>query len=389
MTTRTDLTAVRARRANPYAVLRWLVAATFIVILNETIMINAIPRLMVEFEVTARAAQWLSTAFMLTMAVVIPVTGWFLQKVSTRTAYVVAMTTFCTGTLVAALAPVFPVLLAGRVVQATGTAVMMPLLMTTLMTIVPEHDRGRVMGNVTLAMSVAPALGPAVSGVVLQWLSWRWMFGLVLPVALVLMLLGARRLERTEAHGAGSVDWASVAAAALGFGGLVYGLSRLGAENTGGLPALPTVVVSLAVVAALAALTTVTSHTAAWFVLVAHVLLMASLAAVFTPVFTVGLGALPMHLYSHGSSLLGTLQQVAAAVGTAVVVTVMSWRAGALANGGADAVDALVGGMRWAFGFGALTALGVVAMALLLPAKAVAEEPEDSVDPFDVVEDVA
>ena len=123
--------------------------------------------------------------------------------------------------------------------------------------------------------------------------------------------------------------------------------------------------------------------------LVAHVLLMASLAAVFTPVFTVGLGALPMHLYSHGSSLLGTLQQVAAAVGTAVVVTVMSWRAGALANGGADAVDALVGGMRWAFGFGALTALGVVAMALLLPAKAVAEEPEDSVDPFDVVEDVA
>ena len=91
MTTRTDLTAVRARRANPYAVLRWLVAATFIVILNETIMINAIPRLMVEFEVTARAAQWLSTAFMLTMAVVIPVTGWFLQKVSTRTAYVTAV----------------------------------------------------------------------------------------------------------------------------------------------------------------------------------------------------------------------------------------------------------------------------------------------------------
>ena len=80
MTTTSDLTADReATPANPYAVLRWLVAATFIVILNETIMVNAIPRLMVEFAVTARAAQWLSTAFMLTMAVVIPVTGWFLQ----------------------------------------------------------------------------------------------------------------------------------------------------------------------------------------------------------------------------------------------------------------------------------------------------------------------
>ena len=154
-----------------YAVLRWLVLATFVVILNETIMINAIPRLMGEFDVTRAAAQWLSTAFMLTMAVVIPVTGWFLQRVTTRQAFAIAMAVFCAGTLLAAVAPAFAVLLAARVVQAAGTAVMMPLLMTTLMTIVPEHDRGRVMGNVMLAISVAPALGPAVSGVVLQFAS--------------------------------------------------------------------------------------------------------------------------------------------------------------------------------------------------------------------------
>jgi MFS family permease len=93
------------------------------------------------------------------------------------------MGVFLAGTTLAAVAPVFEVLLVGRVVQAAGTAVMMPLLMTTLMSVVPEQDRGRVMGNVTLAMSVAPALGPAVSGVILEYLSWRWMFGLVLPVA--------------------------------------------------------------------------------------------------------------------------------------------------------------------------------------------------------------
>ena len=185
MTETTQVTAAEATsdRNTDYSVLRWLVLATFIVILNETIMINAIPRLMVQFEVSARSAQWLSTSFMLTMAVVIPVTGWFLQRVTTRAAFATAMLVFCAGTLLAALAPVFPVLLAARVVQATGTAVMMPLLMTTLMTVVPEHDRGRVMGNVTLAMSVAPALGPAVSGVVLEWLSWRWIFGIVLPIA--------------------------------------------------------------------------------------------------------------------------------------------------------------------------------------------------------------
>ena len=74
-------------------------------------------------------------------------------------------------------------LLGARIVQASGTAVMMPLLMTTLMTVVPEQDRGRVMGNVTLAISVAPALGPAVSGVILQSRPGGWMFAVVLPIA--------------------------------------------------------------------------------------------------------------------------------------------------------------------------------------------------------------
>ena len=118
-----------------------------------------------DFKIDERAAQWLSTVFMLTMAAVIPVTGWFLQRVSTRTAYTVAMVTFSSGTLLAIVAPTFELLLGARVVQAGGTAVMMPLLMTTLMTVVAESDRGRVMGQVTLAISVAPALGPAVSGV--------------------------------------------------------------------------------------------------------------------------------------------------------------------------------------------------------------------------------
>ncbi len=135
--------APAAAVASPYAVLRWLTLATFVVILNETVMVNAIPRLMVQFDVSARAGQWLSTAFMLTMAVVIPVTGWFLQRVTTRRAFTLAMVTFCTGTLVAAVAPFFWVLIVGRVVQAAGTAVMVPLLMTTLMTVVPERDRGR------------------------------------------------------------------------------------------------------------------------------------------------------------------------------------------------------------------------------------------------------
>jgi MFS transporter, DHA2 family, lincomycin resistance protein len=207
-------------------VIRWLVAATFTVILNETIMINAIPSLAEHFEVSLNAAQWLSTAFLLTMASVIPVTGWFLQRVSTRTAFATAMITFSIGTTLALVAPTFWVLLLARIIQASGTAVMMPLLMTTLMTVVPMQDRGRVMGNVTLAMSVAPALGPAVSGVLLQLGSWRLIFAAVLPIALAVTVVSMRKLENVGEPQPGDIDWPSVAIAAVGFGGLVYGLSE-------------------------------------------------------------------------------------------------------------------------------------------------------------------
>jgi len=478
MSHHTTAPATGAAVESPYAVLRWLVLATFVVILNETIMINAIPRLMVEFDVSARAAQWLSTSFMLTMAVVIPVTGWFLQRVTTRQAFTTAMAVFLTGTVISAVAPVFGLLVAGRVVQAAGTAVMLPLLMTTLMTIVPEHDRGRVMGNVTMAISVAPALGPTVSGVVLQVAGWRWLFGVVLPIAVAITWFALRRLTDVGETRPSAIDWGSVALAALGFGSLVFGLSQLG--EGGGTTSLPSGVLiggglavvgvfvwrqvalqrrdmplldlrvlthrtyavgvtvqavgflammgsmillplylqelrglsplqtgllvapgglmmgllgprvgrafdkvgarplvvpgSIAVVVGLALLSRVGETTPYAMILGAHVLLMLGLAAMFTPVFTLSLGALPQHLYSHGSSFLGTVQQVAAAVGTAVSVTVLASRERTLLDGGASEAAAYVGGVQWAFGAAALIALSVAALVWLLPARVPDEE---------------
>ncbi|WP_019200463.1 MDR family MFS transporter [Tsukamurella sp. 1534] len=451
-------------------VIKLLVAATFVVILNETIMINAIPRLMTDFHVDARAAQWLSTVFMLTMAAVIPVTGWFLQRVSTRTAYAVAMSTFSVGTALAAAAPTFEVLLAARVVQAGGTAVMMPLLMTTLMTVVPESDRGRVMGQVTLAMSCAPALGPAVSGMILHLGSWRLIFVFVLPIAVLVGVAGMRQLENVGDTASTPVSWLSVVLAAAGFGSLVYGLSEIGSggwtgpaltvaagvllivafaayqvrlqqremplldlralrhrtfavslllmtagfmaflgsmillplylQDLRGLSELQTGLLvmpgglamgllgpkvgklydrvgarplvipgSVGIVLALAALSRIGATTPYPVIVAIHVALMVCLAAIFTPVFTVGLGDLPEHLYSHGSSLLGTLQQVAGAIGTAALIVVMSNRSAQLAETGSSQPEAFVGGLQWAFAAAALMGVVVVASSLLLPAK--------------------
>lgn len=462
-----------ARNARERKVLWVLLTATFVVFLNETIMSVAINTLREDLGIDARAAQWLSTGFMLTMAVVIPTTGFLLQRFTTRAMFITAMTLFSIGTLVAALAPGFEVLLAGRVVQASGTAIMMPLLMTTLMTVVPPADRGRTMGNVSIVISVAPAIGPIIAGVVLSALSWRWMFWLVLPIAVVMLIIGGRRIENVGEVKHARIDVFSIILSAFGFGGLVYGLSQIGAgtgqstadaalantemwtalgvgviaiaafiirqlvlqrgdralldlrvftsgnfvvavvmmavsmaalfgtiivlpiylQQVLGLPTwqiglilLPgglimgilapwvgrlydrfgprTLLVPGAVVvsAVLWSLTMVGETTSPWMILAAHITLSIGLAFLFTPLFTSALGSVVPHLYSHGSAVIGTVQQVAGASGTALFITLMATGTAALSASGAAPTAAAAGGVQSAFLAGAIiSVLGVVA----------------------------
>lgn len=213
-----------------------LLVSTFVVILNETIMSVALPVLLVDLRVPASTGQWLTAGFLLTMAVVIPITGYLIRRVPTRRLYGAAMGLFSLGTLIALLAPGFPVLLAARVVQACGTAIMLPLLMTTVMTLVPPARRGAVMGNLSIVISVAPAIGPTVSGIVLGALGWRGMFGVVLPIAVLALVVGLRMIVDIGETADIPIDVVSVLLSVFGFGGLVYGLSSLGAAAGSGLP---------------------------------------------------------------------------------------------------------------------------------------------------------
>ena len=228
-----------------------LLASAFVVILNETIMSVALPKLMSELDITAAAGQWLTTAFLLTMSVVIPITGMLIQRMKTRTLFMIAMGLFTAGTLIAALAPGFFVLLLGRIVQAGGTAIMMPLLMTTVVVLVPEKQRGKLMGRIAIVISVAPALGPTVSGLILQWLSWRWLFIFVLPIALAALILGILRLPNVGILRKVRVDLLSVLLSVIGFGGIVWGLSAVG-ESANGEHSIPPLALILVGVAGLA-----------------------------------------------------------------------------------------------------------------------------------------
>ena len=447
-----------------------LLVATFVVILNETIMGVALPHLMADLGVTASTVQWLSTAFLLTMGVVIPTTGFLLQRLATRTVFILALSLFSTGTLLAAVSPGFPLLLLARVVQACGTAIMLPLLMTTILTLVPMARRGVVMGNVSIVISVAPAIGPTVSGVILQYLSWRFMFVIVLPIALAALFVGARLLGDVSEPGHQRLDVVSVLLSVPAFGGLVYGLSRLGEAGgeglssalvflavgvlclvafgwrqlrlaRGGDPLLdlrafrfPMFSVSLTMlciamvalfgviillpiylqevrglgtlqtgllllpggllmglmgpvvgrlfdrwgprwlattgavllVVALWRLSTVDAATPVGLLVAYHLVMSLGLGCLFTPAFTTALNPLPPSLYSHGSAILSTLQQVAGAAGTALLVGLMAGRMARSAAGGAAPMAAQTTGLHLAFTVAAVVAVGAVVCALFL-----------------------
>ncbi|NTV39188.1 MAG: multidrug efflux MFS transporter [Demequinaceae bacterium] len=210
-----------------------LIISAFTVILNETIMGVALPHLMEDLRISAISAQWLTTAFLLTMSVVIPTTGFLLQRYPTRALYLIAMSVFVLGTALAASAPGFEVLLVARVVQACGTAVMLPLLITTVMNLEPPETRGKRMGLISVVIAVAPAIGPTISGLILSVLPWRFLFVAVLPIVIAVLAFGFRHMVTTNEPSHAPIDIPSIPLTAIGFGSLVFGLSKIGEVANG------------------------------------------------------------------------------------------------------------------------------------------------------------
>ena len=460
--------AVTARRNR--LVINLLLVSAFVVILNETLMGVAIPRLMESLGVTAAAAQWVTSAFLLTMAIVIPMTGFLLQRLHTRVIFTLAMSLFSIGTLAATLAPGLELLVVARVIQASGTAIMMPLLMTTVMTLVPQETRGKTMGNITMVISVAPAIGPVISGLILNYLHWRWLFVLMLPIALGSLWLGWRRIENVTTPRDAPLDIASVVLSVFAFGGSVYGLSLLGVPPVPGQPPawaplaigavamivfgrrqltlqrtnaalldlrvfasrnftvslllfailmlvlLGTIIVLpiylqnvlnistlqtgllllpggllmgrlgqragawydrigpaklvipgvVIVTAVLWAMTLLGTQSRVEYILLGHIVMSVGFGLLFTPLFTVSLSSVRPELYSHGSAVLGSLQQVAGAAGVALFVALMTAQSTRLAAAGMAPVEALASGVRAAFICGAVFGLAAVACSFLV-----------------------
>jgi len=401
-----------------------LLAGTFIAILNQTLMITAIPPIMDEMNITANSAQWLTTVFMLVNGIMIPISAFLLERFTTRQLFISAMSIFAVGTIVGGIALNFEILLLGRVIQSIGAGVMLPLMTTVFLLIFPVNKRGAAMGLVGLVISFAPAIGPALSGWVTSHFSWRVLFFVILPIALIDIVVAFLSLKNVTEVSRPKVDVLSILLSSLGFGGLLYGftcagnygwssgttvlslaiggvslllfifrqlrlkhpmlefrvftfsifpfaiiigmigfMGLIGAETIiplfmqrmrgfsafeAGLALLPGALISgfmspivgrifdkfgarwlvmiglTIMTAASFAFTTLSPSTTITYITVLYGIRMFGLSMVMMPVATAALNQLPKRLIPHGAAMDNTMKMIAASVGTAILVTVMT-----------------------------------------------------------------
>ncbi|WP_339285172.1 MDR family MFS transporter [Oceanobacillus sp. FSL K6-3682] len=210
-----------------------LIIGAFFAILNETLLNIALTTLMGEFNVTLPTVQWMATGFMLVMGVVIPASAVLLQWFTTRQLFLGTMIIFTIGTIICAAAPTFSILLVGRFIQAAGTGLLMPVIFNVFLLIFPPHKRGKIMGIVGLVIMFAPAIGPTLSGIIVEYLGWRFLFICVIPFALFSIAFAYKYLINVSEITKPKVDVLSLVYSTIGFGSLVYGFSSVGEEEAG------------------------------------------------------------------------------------------------------------------------------------------------------------
>lgn len=445
-----------------------MILGVFVAILNETLLNVALPKIMGDVGISPSTAQWLTTGYLLVIGVLIPATAFLIQRFTTRSLFLVAMGLFTLGTFVAAIAPGFAALLVGRVLQASGTGLLFPLLTNVVFALVPFNKRGSAMGTIGIVITFAPAIGPTLSGIIVEHFSWRFLFYSVLPIALFVILFAYMKLKNVTETSHPIIDLLSLLLSTLGFGGIVYGFSSAG-EGHGGwssnsvlipiaigvvslglfiwrqltieqpmlnlrtfkysgfrLSTLIMIIVMMAMFSAMMLLPIFLQNAlgyspleaglvmlpggvvmgimspitgrlfdkfgAKWLavfglglmtivlwqfanislstsystIMISNTLLMLGISMLMMPVMTNALNELPHPLYPHGTAIISTLQQVGGAVGTALLVTVMTTsskrfleHAGSMKEDSTLQILAMMAGMKSAF----LLASGMVAIA--------------------------
>ena len=226
-----------------------LLLGGFLSILNQTILNVALSSFRDVFDVSTTTVQWLSTGFMLVNGILIPITAFLMKRFSTRQLFISAMLLLLIGSFFCAIAPSFPILLMGRMIQAGGAGIVMPLMMSVMMFIFPPDKRGSAMGLLGLAMIFAPAIAPTLSGFVVEYLSWRWLFIGLIPLVAIVILLAMKYLVNVTETSKVQLDVPSVILSTIGFGAVLYGFSSAGSLGWSNMVVIATIVIGVAALA--------------------------------------------------------------------------------------------------------------------------------------------
>lgn len=208
-----------------------LIIGAFISILNQTLLVTAVPVIMKDLDIPFSTAQWLTTGFFLVNGIMIPISAFLINKFTTRKLYMTAMILFTLGTIVAAVSTVFPMLLAGRILQASGAGIMMPLSQVILLQMFTVENRGKAMGLFGLIIGFAPAIGPTLSGYIVEFWPWRTLFIIIAPLAALNIVFAFFYMRNVTEQTNPKVDILSIVMSTLGFGGLLYGFSVAGVSG--------------------------------------------------------------------------------------------------------------------------------------------------------------
>ncbi|MGG0718204.1 DHA2 family efflux MFS transporter permease subunit [Robertmurraya massiliosenegalensis] len=401
-----------------------ILLGAFLSVLNQTILNVALPDLMVQFEVSPTTVQWLATGFMLVNGILIPVTAFLMKRFTTRQLFIASMLFLLIGTFLNAVAPNFAILLTGRLVQAAGAGIIMPLLMMVVLVVFPENGRGTAMGLIGLVMIFAPAIGPTLAGFVIEQYSWRWIFIGMFPLVAIVIALSFKYLVNVSETSKAKTDIIGIIYSTIGFGVILYGFSSAGTKGWGsplvlsclligalfivlfchrqlvstdpmldlrvfkermftmtslinvfltivmyadlillpmylqtsrgftvldtGLLLLPGALINalmspitgrlfdkfgakplaiiglLFVIPSVWEVTHLSDSTGYTFLMVRTIFLRIGLSFLTMPLTGAGLNALPKHLNAHGSAVTNTVRQIAGAIGTALVITIMT-----------------------------------------------------------------
>ncbi|HAR4199647.1 TPA: DHA2 family efflux MFS transporter permease subunit [Staphylococcus aureus] len=214
-------------------ILAALLFGMFIAILNQTLLNVALPKINTEFNISASTGQWLMTGFMLVNGILIPITAYLFNKYSYRKLFLVALVLFTIGSLICAISMNFPIMMVGRVLQAIGAGVLMPLGSIVIITIYPPEKRGAAMGTMGIAMILAPAIGPTLSGYIVQNYHWNVMFYGMFIIGIIAILIGFVWFKLYQYTTNPKADIPSIIFSTIGFGALLYGFSEAGNKGWG------------------------------------------------------------------------------------------------------------------------------------------------------------